>query len=537
MRLLYSLIVLSALTAFATGLPHPARGGELRMAIHSEPKSLDPHLASEADSELVAYLTHGVLIRIDRQTQRPQAELAASWKVRPDGKEIRFLLRPGLKFSDGSALAASDVCFSIQRILDPALDSPFGDSLRAASGKIRCTATGASVSISFERALPSPERWWDSIAILKEAAPVQDRVGLGPFTVAEWQSGTQILLRRNERYWKKDAAGRNLPYLDAIRLQIQRNREVELLRFSRGELDLIQGLDAERYTRLQEQQPQALRGLGASLDSEQMWFNQVPQSPLPAYKKSWYANPAFRQGISAAIHREDLAKVVYKGQATPATGPISPMNRAWAHPALLPQPGDPHKALSLLGAAGFQKTGDTLYDSEQHPVEFTVLTNAGNKNRERMLSLIQQDLLAIGVKLKPVTLDFPALIERITKTYDYDACLLGMVIGNPDPNEFLNVLMSSAATHQWNPNQKTPATPWEAEIDSLLQAQAGEPDVAKRKKAWWRIQEILATQQPFLYLVHPNAMAAVASRVQGIRPVVLRPQLLWNAEWLSLDPQ
>lgn len=521
----------------AGSLPRPTRGGELKMAIRSEPKSLDPHLATEENADLVAYLTHGVLVRINRQSQAAQGEVASSWKLRPDGKSISFALRPGLRFSDGARLLPGDVCFSIQRILDPALDSPSGEALRGAAGKVKCMPSPVGVSLSFERALSSPERWWDGIAIVRQNALRLEQVGLGPFAVREWKSGSHILLERNEHYWKKDADGQSLPYLSSIRLVLQRNRDIEMLKFSRQEFDMIQGLDAELYTKLQERHPAAGRAIGPSLDTEQLWFNQVPSSPIPAYKKAWFTSTAFRTAISAAINREDLARVVYKGQATPAVGPISPVNRMWSNPALRASKADAKLSLRQLEAEGFQLNGDTLYDRDRHAVEITVITNSGNKNREKILSLMQQDLSAIGIRLKPVTLDFPSLIEKITKTYSYEACLLGMVISNPDPDEFMNVLLSSAATHQWNPSQKNPATPWEAEIDKLVMEQASQPDSTKRKRLWLRVQEILGEQKPFIYLVHPNALAAVGANVQGVEPVVLRPQLLWNAEHISIQPR
>src|SRR5579862_3287801 len=107
--------------------------------------------------------------------------------------------------------------------------------------------------------------------------------------------------------------------------------------------------------------------------------------------------------------------------------------------------------------------GGVLRDRQGHPVEFAVITNAGNLAREKMAAMIQQDLAAIGIKLNVVTLDFASLIERLTKTYAYEACLLGLSNVDLDPNLQMNVWLSSASNHQWNPNQKAPATPWEAE--------------------------------------------------------------------------
>src|SRR6202007_3410544 len=99
--------------------------------------------------------------------------------------------------------------------------------------------------------------------------------------------------------------------------------------------------------------------------------------------------------------------------------------------------------LRRLQADGFRFDGKTLFDRGGQRVEFSIVTNAGNKARERMATMIQQDMTKIGIQVNVVTLDFPSLIERITRTFDYDACLLGLVNTDLDPNSQMNVWLSS----------------------------------------------------------------------------------------------
>jgi peptide/nickel transport system substrate-binding protein len=131
-----------------------------------------------------------------------------------------------------------------------------------------------------------------------------------------------------------------------------------------------------------------------------------------------------------------------------------------------------------------------------------------------------------------VTLDFPSLIERITRTFNYEACLLGLTNIDLDPSAQMNVWLSSAADHQWNPNQKQPATGWEAEIDELMRAQAAETSDAARKRYFDRVQQIVSEQAPFLYLVTKNSLTAISPAVQNSAPVALTPQAFWNIEVL-----
>ena len=216
---------------------------------------------------------------------------------------------------------------------------------------------------------------------------------------------------------------------------------------------------------------------------------------------------------------------------------MSPANKFWFNSKLQPHPFDQKAALQALTEDGFHLQNEALHDRDGHLVEFSIITNAGNKNRERIAAMIQQDLAGIGIKLNVVTLDFPSLIERITRTFDYEACLLGLVNNDLDPNSQMNVWLSSAETHQWNPSEKTPATAWEAEIDTLMRMQASTLDINKRKQAIDRVQEIVWQQEPFIYLVNKNAMSAVSTGLHNAHPVVLRPQVYWNIDQLALGSE
>src|ERR1051325_3316139 len=125
-------------------------GGELRLSLHSEPKTLNPALVDDDASETVRYLTGGVLVREDRLTQRIVPALALAWKVLDAGKTLRFQLREGVSFSDGTPFTADDVVYTIETLMDPKLHSPVGDSLRTGSGAARASVEGPySVTIRF----------------------------------------------------------------------------------------------------------------------------------------------------------------------------------------------------------------------------------------------------------------------------------------------------------------------------------------------------------------------------------------------------
>jgi peptide/nickel transport system substrate-binding protein len=506
------------------------------MCLHSEPKTFNPVLVSDDASETIRYLTGGVLLRVNRQTQALEPELATGWKITEGGRQITFTLRQGISFSDGTPFSAEDVVATIRQVMDPALHSPTADAFRSGQGTDTARVLSPTqVAVVFPHPVAGLARLFDQVAILSAHSPHKEKAVLGPFFVADYKPGSYVLLKRNPNYWKKDASGHALPYLDSIRLDIQPNRDIEALRFQRGEIHLINSLDSELYDRLSRSMPQDVRDLGPSLDSEQLWFNQSSKSPIPPYKLKWFASQNFRLAISEVINREDLARLVYASHAQPARGPVSPANKLWFNGKLPPLKHSPSDALKRLQQDGFHLRDGTLHDRDGHPVEFSIVTNSGNKSRERMATMIQQDLAQIGVKANLVTLDFPSLIERITQSFDYEACLLGMVNLELDPNAQMNIWLSSGENHQWNPRQSSPATAWEAELDRLMRAQASSIDQQQRKQYFDQVQEIVAEQQPFIYLINKNALAAVSPKVMGIAPARLRPETYWNIEWLSLQ--
>jgi peptide/nickel transport system substrate-binding protein len=513
-------------------------GGELRFCLRSEPKTLNPLLMSDDSSETIRYLTGGVLLRVNRLTQQAEPELATSWKLTNAGKTITFKLRDNLRFSDGTTFSADDVAYTIQQLMDPALHSPTGDAFRSGEGKVRTQLLSKNrIAITFPAPIAGLDKLFDQVAIMSAKSSQKEMAVLGPYFVAENKAGAYLILKRNSNYWKHDAAGRPLPYIDSIRLDIQQNRDIEMLRLVRGEIDFINSVDAEYFDKVMSENPTMAHDAGASLDAEFMWFNQVPGSPLPSYKKTWFTSTNFRRAISEAINREDLSRIAFRGRARPAVGPISPANKFWFNSKLQPHPFNQKSSLQRLSLDGFRLQDGVLRDREGHAVEFSVITNSGNKYRERMATMIQQDLTGIGIKLNVVTLDFPSLIERMTRTFDYEACLLGLVNNELDPNSQMNVWLSSAENHQWNPSQKTPATAWEAEIDKLMRAQASTLNSAKRKEFVDKVQQIAWDQEPFIYLVNKNALSAVSPALHNAHPVVLRPQVYWNIDQLSLGAE
>jgi peptide/nickel transport system substrate-binding protein len=517
-----------AFVALAFAQAAMAQGVQLSWAIHYDPKTFDPALVSDEASETVRALTAGALIRVDRRTLQPVPQLADHLTVSKDGRTIEFHLRPGLQFSDGSRLSSADVLWTIQHILDPKSASPKASLFPAGT---TVTAPGAeTVVVKAPVRIDSPEWAFDEISIQPAHRGQDEQVTAGPFFVAKMAQGQFVELAKNTHYWRS-----GYPRSSGIRLEIVANRDQEVLRLIRGEYLFVDPVPPADFAGIESRAAGLVRDFGASLEAEELWFNESPKSPMPEYKRAWFENSAFRIAVSEAINRSDLVRIAFDGHAAPADGFYSPAGGSWRNRSLHAPAYDPTSAAKRLGQAGWQLKNGTLYDKSGHAIEFSIVTNAGNEPRAKMLALIQQDLGKLGMHVTITKLDFPSLIERLSSSFNYDACVLGTTNASPTPESTRNLWLSTSSDHTWNPSEKSPATAWEAELDHQLTVMDASDELATRKRAFDRIQQIIADQQPIIYLVYRDRLSGISHKVTGIQPSVLASPW-WNIEELGVQP-
>ena len=169
-------------------------------------------------------------------------------------------------------------------------------------------------------------------------------------------------------------------------------------------------------------------------------------------------------------------------------------------------------------------------------MRFTIITNAGSDKRRRESAFIQEDLRALGIDATVTPMDGGALFARVTGTFDYDACLLGLTQTDPDPAAETALWLSWAPLHVWHPAQAEPATEWEARIDHLMEAVVSSADPAERRARYHEVQQIVFEQLPLLDLVVPHALLGHRRELKGIRATPFS-HALWNGEELYLDPR
>jgi peptide/nickel transport system substrate-binding protein len=540
------------------------RGGKLVYRVTSPPKTFNYLLANDEPSILVGFfLLNSRLVEFDHSTQTYVPGLAEAWTMGADRRSVDIRLRDGLKFSDGQPLTSSDVAFTLEATYDERNKTEvFRDALLINGKPISVKVIDdRNLQLVFPETIAAPENYLYNIAALprssleaeqkagrfsdawKITAPPASLVSSGPFVVASAAAAEQIVLKRNPYYWRRDAQGAQLPYLDELTLKVVPDANQARVGLDQATIDVVDRIRPTDYASLLNAGG-GVRAfdLGPSLGVDYIWFNLNPAKAdgtrMNPAKLAWFSDARFRRAISMAVDRDSIARSTLQGLATPLYGVVSPANRIWANPDLLKIPHDLVQAASLLEESGFTKRGATdapeLFDAQGNRVEFSLLVPAENEPRKLMAAVVQEDLAKLGIRMQVVTIEFAAVTNAWTKSYDYDAILLGLSVTDLEPSTYANLLLSSGEAHQWRPNQESPSTDWEAKVDELFVEQARESDPEKRKTKFYEIQRVVADASPVITIVSRHVVSAANSRVGNFSPSPMFPYSMWNAQELFI---
>lgn len=552
------IVAAGAAAVYFTRTPAPTAvhsGGALVGTVRSEPVTFNRYVRNSFPTHLVSLLTQAPLVKINRRTSQPEAWLASGWTTAADGKSITVDLREGVSWSDGVPFDADDVLFSMKAATDPSVQGPIADGLRPNRQPIEVKALSPHrVVFTFAVPFAPGARILDALPIyprhiLEKAladgtfrkawgpsTTPKEMPGLGPFVLERYEPGQRIVFARNPRYFRRDANGVRLPYLDRLTLEIVPDQIAELLRLTSGQVDVLQGeIRPEDYRAVKAAADAGrvrLTEMGPGIDREMLWFNLAP--PSAGEPPSIVLQDGFREAISLAIDRRALANEVYLGAADVAPAPVPPSVKEWTADVDAGR-YDPVQAAARLDALGVvdrDKDG-VREDASGRPARFSILVGAGITATEKGAQFIRDSLAKIGVTADVVALDINAVMGRWAEGH-YDAIYHHMTPTDSDPATNMDFWLSSGGSHLWHPNQTTPATEWEAKIDELMLKQSSTLDHAERQRLFADVQRQFIAHNPVLYFVTQRIYVATSMRVAPIVPGVERPQVLWAADELAI---
>lgn len=524
-------------------------GGEFRSSVIGEgPKTFNPWEAKDNTSGTLSGLMFDGLITTDAYTGEAIPKLAKSIDIK-NNLEYTVHLRRGLKWSDGKPLTADDVVFTWNDIIFKGYGNTSTRDNLYIEGKLPTVEKIDNYTVKFTTPVPfAPflRQLSTPIAPKHIFLPVTKKgkayfhtfwgvstkpdkfVVSGPFKIREYTPAQRVTFIRNSNYYMIDKKEQKLPYLDRYIVYIVGDLNNEVLKFEAGELDIlsVRGNNVARFKALEKQGNYEIYNLGPETSTVFMCFNLNDRKNekgkyfVPKMKQKWFQDLNFRTAIDYAIDRNAMVSNVLYGVGAPlfTAESLSSIylnkNLAKGHTK------DIKKAKKLLEKSGFYYKNKQLFDKYGNRVEFELLTNAGNTEREAVGVIIKQDLEEIGIKVNFKPIEFNSLVGKLVNSFDWDIVIIGLT-GNPlEPHSGRSVWSNTGTMHLFNMNNPKPSS-WEKELDEIFENGAKVLDFSKRKVYYDKYQQIVSEQKPMVYLYSPVLMVAVRKTLGNVTPTPL----------------
>ncbi|HYK73742.1 MAG TPA: peptide-binding protein [Pseudoneobacillus sp.] len=501
----------------------PQQGGDLILAEMSTPTLLNSLYSTDTSSSDVQALIFNALLKTNEKYEE-EYDLAEDLQESEDGLTYTVKIKKGVKFHDGVELTADDVVFTHSIPLSPDYVGERGSNFEMIE-KItklddytveyklkRKDATFKSTTLSSYEILPKH---------ILENVPIKDLgthefntknpIGTGPFKFVEWKEGEYVKVEAFDEYFE----GR--PYLDTVTYKIVGDPNSAIAQLQAGDVNFFAKVPPQDFKTVKE-----FPGLkmvdGQALAYTYLGYNQ---------KKDMFKDKKVRQALTMAIDRQTIVDQVMDGDGAVAHVPESPLS--WAYNEDVPKfDYDPEKAKQLLKEAGWEDTDkDGILDKNGKKFEFTIKTNQGNKTREAIVVVVQQQLKEIGIEAKPQIVEFSALVDQINPpNWDFDAVVMGWSLSTfPDQYDIFHSSQSEAGLNNiWYKNDKA---------DKLMVEARQILDREEYKKAYGEIYKEIAEDQPYTFMYYPNEHRAMPENLEGFIFHGKQPYYGINKWWLK----
>jgi peptide/nickel transport system substrate-binding protein len=487
-----------------------AYGDTLIRGLPANISGLIPNITGDKYSHDAVSLIYNGLITHDKSTNIVP-DLAESWTLAPDCTEVSFKLRKNAKWHDGTPFTADDVVFTYQLMAHPKTPSPYKDDFEDV---LAIEASDSfTVRVKYKASFANAVYIWGQSMLpkhlldkymqegkLKEAPQnATNPVGTGPYKFGEMRSGEKFVVVANPNYY----AGR--PYISRIVYRIIPSQATMFLELK------AKGIDQADLTALQYQRQTDTAAFKSAYNKFRYAANVYTYLGLN-HKDPRFADKRVRHAFAHAINKKDLLEGVRLGMGREATGPYKP--GTWVYnPNVRTYPYDPARARKLLAEAGWTtKNADGLLVKDGQPFTFDLMISQGSDEGRKTAEIIQAQLREIGIGVELRVLEWAVLLKEHIKKRTFAAALLAWGVGL-DPDQY-SIWHSS----QVGPDEFNFVSYKNAEVDALLVRGRRTCQQSERKKIYDRIQEILADEQPLVFLFFRDIMPAVASRVHGIVP-------------------
>ena len=490
----------------------PKKGGHVVEGNFSDIRTLNSMLSSDTASNQVIGLMFDGLLNSKKDGTLIPALASDLPKTSSDGLTYTFKLRSGLKWSDGTPITSDDVKFTYSLAQDPAYADVASPRRGDLSKYIKSIDTPDQQTVVFTMTqvfapfLASHGQYGilpkhvlgslDAKAINTAPYNTAPTVVNGAFKFVSWEKGQQVTLSRNDNYW----AG--APYLDQWIYKVLPDSVAVTNQLKTGEID-VGPVDPGAFDTLKPVSTVAIAEFPVAIFT--FYAYQLDQNK-PAGKL--FQDQAVRQALLYALDRQSMVNAIFFNHGVVADSVEPPIS--WAHVKPNTQyPFDKSKAESLLDGAGWAKGSDGIRAKNGQKLKFTMITNAGNKQRESCLTYMQQAWSAIGVEATPSLIQFPQLVSQIVDIRTFDIFLVGFS-WSQDPDESPLFHSRNTAPGGFNGFDFK-----NDQVDAALDGALNTLDQNKRKEFYTTFQNLMADQVPAPILVFNTGIYGVNTRVQG----------------------
>jgi peptide/nickel transport system substrate-binding protein len=473
-------------------------GGKMVFSSFADATRLTPGTTSDAVSNRIQGFLFDGLVSTDKQNQIIPS-LATSWKIENNTKRYTFNLRKDVKFHDGKPLTADDVVFTFNMLMDPKSINPYKGSI----SMIDKVTAKDKYTVVFDLKDPSPlflyavgtailpkHKFPKGVSDFNDSKFHRNPVGSGPFIFKEWKTAQRIVVVANKNYWD----GR--PYLNEITMKILPDANVEVVNLLKDQVDFVESVNPKMVAQVTKNKGSKV----VKYDSGRYdYIGLNVEDPL-------FSDKEVRQALQYGLNRQAIVDRIMLKNAVVASGPIHPLEAPY-NKSVKPYPYDVKKANELLDAAGW-KMGNSGYREKDGKIfEFEINYNNGNKVREDIAKVAQQDWKKIGVKATPRSWDFSIMLDKMDKG-EISAYILAWSLGtNPDKYGLWHSSQIPNNNNQRIKNKR---------VDEIMEAFRKEANASKRNALYQELHKILNDNAYSLWTHHPKGFAGMDKDLAGV---------------------
>jgi peptide/nickel transport system substrate-binding protein len=506
----------------------PQDGGTLYRRLEMEPTTLNPICAESRYDRWISHYLFTPLLHLD-ESLRPIPALAKSWEVSEDGLTFTFELEKNATFADGTPVRASDVLFTLKKIIDPA-----SESLQVAPSFAHLDLTRTKViddhtiAVVFRRRLAMQLLRFNDVQVLSERFYSKGNfrndynnvaMGSGPYKLLRYVPQKEVVLERRSDYWSQR------PHIQTVVFRVIDDLNTAWNAVKLGEIDETM-ISSDVWNR--ERNNPALTNYLEFTRFYTLNYNAVAWNtrvPLLREKR-------MRRALAMCVPIDAIVQDLYHGTARAMTGPFTPDD--WAYNPTVPALRyDPEKARSELASMGWLDSDDDgILERDGKPLRITLMLMSGGATTQQFGQILQAEMKRVGIDLELTMLDSSQAVTRILAG-NFEAAFLNWEL-DPDPD-----LFGMFHSTQVRPYGQNIAAFANAEVDRLIVQAREELDPSVRKEIYWRLHEMLMEEQPYTWTVQVSVKWAINKRVRGVATSRGYGLYLWYPGelgwWISKD--